>query len=211
MAGKIYVIGIGPGTEDYLLPIARKTARKCDVLVGGNRALDLFADLGKETRLIKGQLKQILNFLKANHLKKTIGVLVSGDPGFYSLLSYLQKNFPDEELEVIPGISSVQLAFARIKETWQNAELGSFHGRNITEALKVLSGGKRVFAFLTDPEHTPQMAAKILLSWDYKVSKAYVCQSLGYPNELICELSLTELAEDPREFLNSILVLMKEG
>lgn len=208
MEPKIKIVGIGPGTEDYLLPIARKTAEAADVLIGGKRALDLFNSLGKETLVITGKLAPVLDYLKLHGGKKRIVVLVSGDPGFYSMLTYLSKHFGRENLEVIPGISSVQLAFARLAETWQDAELNSFHGRDPAAALAVLAEGKKKkFAFLTDPEHTPQKAAAILLDKGIEVKKAVVCQNLGYPDEALRERSLNELAEDKADYPNSVLVL----
>ena len=45
---KIYIIGIGPGTEDYLLPIAKREIERADCLIGAKRLLSLFAELNKE-------------------------------------------------------------------------------------------------------------------------------------------------------------------
>ena len=52
MMNKVYIIGIGSGTEDYLLPMARKEIESSDCLIGGRRALRLFQPLHKEEQII---------------------------------------------------------------------------------------------------------------------------------------------------------------
>ena len=55
--------------------------------------------------------------------------MVSGDPGYYSLLDALRRDFPAKQIMVIPGISAMQYAFARLALPWHDAVLASFHGR----------------------------------------------------------------------------------
>ena len=58
----------------------------------------------------------------------TLWLWVSGDTGYYSLLPYLKEIFTNP-IEVVPGISSMTFAFARLNEVWHDADLMSFHGR----------------------------------------------------------------------------------
>ncbi|GFP19334.1 cobalt-precorrin-7 (C5)-methyltransferase [Candidatus Hakubella thermalkaliphila] len=83
---KVYIVGIGPGSEDYLLPVARKEIKRSDVLVGGKRALALFRDLNKEEIYLEGHFDQAICYIEENRDRKKIAVLVSGDPGLYSFL-----------------------------------------------------------------------------------------------------------------------------
>jgi len=60
---KVYVIGIGPGTEEYLLPVARKEIENSDCLIGGKRALRLFQHLHKEEVPLEGNFEKVIPFL----------------------------------------------------------------------------------------------------------------------------------------------------
>ena len=202
-------MGIGPGTAEYLLPIARKTVEACEVLIGGQRALDLFDDLAKETLIIKAQLAPLVDYLKKNRHRK-IAVLVSGDPGFYSMLTFLSKHFPPEELEIIPGISSIQLAFARLKATWQDAGLASLHGRDLAILDQLMAQGLPKLGLLTDPDHSPQKIAAYLLNKGYTVKRVVVCQNLAYPDEQILVTTLGELINNTEKYLNCVMVIENE-
>ena len=52
-----------------------------------------------------------MDFIARELKEHEVVVMVSGDPGYYSLLDALQRNFEQEKIEVIPGISAMQLAF----------------------------------------------------------------------------------------------------
>ena len=115
---KIKVLGIGPGSKDYILPEVIKECESCDMLIGGRRHLEEFKHLNKETRVITKELKALVDEMKILKESKTLGVIVSGDPGYYSFLDYLKRNFERDELEVIPGISSLQYLFAKGVLSW---------------------------------------------------------------------------------------------
>lgn len=192
MAGMIYVIGIGPGSPDYVLPIAMKIISSVPALAGSSRALQTFAECSQETYSIGGKIEDTLNWLEMKVQMKDVAVLVSGDPGYYSLLVALRRRFSAENLKVIPGISSVQLAFARIAEVWQDAELVSLHGRQAAEDFWPYRQGRKV-AFLTDRHNCPSVIAACLLKagWPSE-TKVWLCERLSYDDEKIAALSLAE-------------------
>jgi precorrin-6y C5,15-methyltransferase (decarboxylating) CbiE subunit len=194
---KIVVVGVGPGGEDYILPIARAKVAEADILIGGERATHPFRSLGKEVLPVDGKLDGLaLNIRKLAQVKK-VAVLVSGDPGFYSLLVYLRRHFTAEELEVYPGISSLQVAFARLGEPWQDAVLLSAHGRNAAEMLpSLLRSGKK--AILTDQNWNPGRIARLILSAGGPDARVALCRRLTTPGESIrcTRLSLLDEAEE---------------
>ena len=67
---------------------------------------------------------------------------MSGDPGYYSLLDALKRDFPSGLIEVIPGLSAMQLAFARLALPWHEASLLSFHGRRPDDKELIYSKGR---------------------------------------------------------------------
>ena len=58
-------------------------------------------------------------------------VLGSGDPNFFGIARFLMRNLPKERIEIFPNVTSVQYAFARIKEPWDDAVFISVHGRGL--------------------------------------------------------------------------------
>ena len=61
--------------------------------------------------------------IEANLGRKRIAVVAGGDPLFYGVARYLCDRLGKERFEVLPHVSSMQLAFARIKESWEEAYL----------------------------------------------------------------------------------------
>ncbi len=211
MSRDISVIGIGPGSLEYLLPAALRKVEGADVLIGGSRALELFQPFNeeKETFTIKGDLRAVIEYLHNLSPDKKVAILVSGDPGFYSFLNFLKENYPSGNISVIPGISSVQLAFARIKSSWHDACLVSLHGRrreNLANYLEEKLQEYPKVAILTDSQLTPDGVARLLLEEGFKDRHSYVLTDLTMPTEKVKELPLTELAQS-REKGNSVVII----
>ncbi len=192
---KIYVLGIGPGNKDYLLPVTEKYVEESDVLIGGERALDLFERYQKEEIVIKADLARVKDYIKKNYQQKQIAVLVSGDPGLYSILNYLKRYFSEEKLEVIPGISAMQLGFAKAKMNWQDAKLTSLHGNeNLEKLIELLSKHKKL-GFFTDDKLPPHKIAQYLVEQGLASKQAVVAEKLSYSDEKILKGSLKQLSE----------------
>jgi len=204
MVYPVKVIGVGPGHPDYLLPIALKQAALCTALTGSARALALFKTAGRPTWVIDGRLTAALSFILEQQKKGPVGVLVSGDPGFYSLLGYLKRYFSLEELEVYPGISSLQLAFARLGLPWQEAALVSLHGRSAADLPAILKE-HRLLGLLVDPAtDLAELAAMFQECGPWKV---YLCRNLSYPDESITLINESRLAGQPA--LNNTVVVIE--
>ncbi len=189
--GKIFVVGTGPGSRDYLTPAAERAVEKAEVLVGGRRALSMF-DSNKPQKVIDRDVKDVVSFLNENR-GKDIAVLTSGDPGFYSILNRLSEDFPEEDLEVVPGVSSMQLCFARIKEPWSDAVFLSAHGKEAEDILGEVKDDKTL-VFLTDANSPPQRIAELLLQNGMDDKRAVVGEDLGGNDERLVDSSLKEVA-----------------
>lgn len=204
---KITVAGTGPGGEEYILPIVREKAAAADVLVGGERALEPFKQLGKEAVPVTADLACLAARLRELAQAKSVLVLVSGDPGFYSLLAYLRRHFARDELEVIPGVSSVQAAFARLCEPWQDALLLSAHGRNAEDIFPaLLSPGKK--GVLTDRVWTPGRIARAILHAGGADAEVALCRHLTTPSEVVERTRLSVM--DGSEEGDCVMVIYHE-
>ncbi len=211
---RIKVVGVGPGSRDYLTPAAQKAAAWADVLVGGPRALGLFKHLGKREVTIDGRPERAVEFIRNNRELK-VAVLVSGDPGLYSFLSYLRRHFDPGELDVIAGVSSVQVAFARACLPWQEAAVFSLHGRDgdrimAEEVLPAVKGRQNV-ALLTDRNHPPQKVAAFLLQHGVLGLRVIVGECLTCPQEKVVEGSLEFIAACPEKFVNCVVLIVNDG
>ncbi len=207
MAHRLIVAGIGPGSREYILPRALSAIESARFLVGGRRALSDFAKAGQETFPVTGDLSSLVAWISEKLTADDVVVMVSGDPGFYSLLPFLKKKFPEIPLTVIPGISSVQTAFCAVGESWQGGEWLSFHGRVPDEKKLLYETGKRL-AFLTDGEHDAAYISAYLmrLGWPAE-TRAAAGEHLSYENERIVTGTLADIAK-LSGFAESVLVVM---
>ncbi len=194
MAHPIRVIGIGPGSPEYITPAAVELIRSADILIGGERNLQAFAGLGKELFTIRNNLQEMAGFIKSRRQDSVIAVLASGDPGFYSVLEYLKKHFNKDELTVVPGISSVQLACARLCISWQDAAFYSVHGRNAGGLAELVRANDKVI-ILTDPDQTPAEIASELKAAGISDKKFFICENLSYSDEHVGEYDINSVPE----------------
>ena len=206
MEHKIIVAGIGPGNPDYIVPAARQAIEEAAVLVGGSRALADFARDGQETMTVRRDIPAVLAFVR-DRLKTTdIVVMVSGDPGYFSLLDALRRDFPLECLQVIPGISSVQLAFSRLALPWHGARLLSMHGRMPEKAELAYAPGA-VLGILTDAVHNSRTIAQLLLQLGWPAeTELFICARLSYADERIIRTTLQGAGQEA-EIGHCILVV----
>ena len=185
MSNKIVVAGIGPGSVDYISPLALKKIKSAKILVGGGRALSDFAEKNQTTFQITSDLDAVINFVREKILFDEVVVMASGDPGYFSILDLLKKNFSSSQIEVIPSISSMQLAFAKLSLSWHSATLASFHGRQPADEEINFCEGK-ILGLLTDSKFNSATISKILIEhgWD-KNSDLVILTKLSYPDEKI--------------------------
>ncbi len=203
---KFSVVGIGPGNMDYILPISRKAVENADLLIGGPRQLELFSYTEKRELLLKGNYKEILTYIKENKEKEKIAVLVSGDPGYHSLLGMISRQFSSDQYRVYPGLSSFQVAMARIGEIWNDADLISLHGKSLS---KVLEGKGKKLVLLTDHKNTPWHIARYLLNHGYEGREALIAENLTYGNEKIRKIKLKDIIEED-EYKLCVMIIMKK-
>lgn len=207
MKPKILIVGIGDNGADSLSRETLRRVAEAEVLLGGERHLAFFPDHPAEKLAIRDNLKELVARLQAE--MRRVVVLASGDPLFYGIAGYLANKVGRDRLEVLPNISSMQLAFARLNESWHDAALVSCHAKPIEDALDVVRDAKKVGIF-TDDENTPARIARELKKAGIGGFRAHVCENLGGSDERISSCGLDELAERTFSPLN-VLVLVKQA
>ncbi|MCH4888268.1 precorrin-6y C5,15-methyltransferase (decarboxylating) subunit CbiE [Acidaminobacter sp. JC074] len=187
---KIWVIGLGPGHPDYMLPIAKIKLSQADRIYGGKRHLEGLDVEGDKVKLLI-PLQETIQDIKKYYKDKQVAVLVSGDTGFYSFLETLKRDFKSDELETYPGISSLQYMFSRLNMSYQEAFIGSVHGRR-TDLDQVFN--KNVCGLLTDKIMTPS----VLVDEAIKLGKSgwiHIGENLSYEDEVIASYRLEDYKE----------------
>ena len=206
MKNKINVLGLGPGNLDYTLPIVLREIEKSDVIIGGIRHIESLGKCAenKEYCYINADLQRILDFIEQNRNKK-ISLILSGDTGFYSMITFMKKHFRADELNVIPGISSIQYMFAKISEYWNDAFISSVHGREVNYVEKLREFRK--IGLLTDKKNTPQKIAEALVEAGMEEAIIFVGENLSYENEKITKMKAREMMKIEKEFEMNVAVI----
>ena len=199
---KLYLVGTGPGSSDYLTEAAVKAAESVDVLVGSQRALELFPDFSGERLLLRARnmdamMKKSVSLVEEG---KDLAILSTGDPGFSGVLKPILNIRDDLDLEVVPGISSLQLAAARLQIPWDDANLITLHGKGNSDAvLDLLDNGK---ATIVLPDFRVEKLAQFLLENGINPErKVTVCERLSYPDERLFTGTVKEVASEEFSYL----------
>ncbi|BCB97404.1 precorrin-6Y-methylase [Dissulfurispira thermophila] len=220
MNGKLYVIGIG------YRPFDKKTKEiifNASIILASNRLFEVFKRY-EEYEAVKDKVKVINNVDETIEFIRTelpsiraIVLLASGDPMFFGIGRRVVRKFGRDNVSIIPDLSSIQIAFARIKEAWDDAFLMSLHGgpdpekrRRLPYEIKdipsLLKRHNKV-AILTDKENNPSAIAKELLK--SSALKIFVCERLGYDDEKVIEGTAEEIAN--KTFREPNVVIIKSG
>ncbi|WP_255993112.1 precorrin-6y C5,15-methyltransferase (decarboxylating) subunit CbiE [Clostridium perfringens] len=200
----VKILGLGPGHEDYIIPKVIKELEKSDYIVGFERAISSLKFLNsisdERFKRVKG-LKEIIEFLKENK-EKRVSIVASGDPTFYGITNYICKNY-EGEVSIVPGISSFQYLTCRVNKTWNDAFVGSMHGReeNFIEVVKE----NKLSIWLTDKKNTPSELSKRLIENSIDCT-IYVGENLSYEDENITIGSPREICEKDYGDLSVIII-----
>ncbi|MGB9978681.1 cobalt-precorrin-7 (C(5))-methyltransferase [Methanobacterium sp.] len=193
---KLYIVGIGPGSKDYLTLASKKAVESSDIVIGSRRALDLFEipDYSKielNAQNMEENVKLAVSEVKTG---KIVSLLSTGDPGFSGILKPILKLKEDINIEVIPGISSVQLCAAKLKIPWDDADLVTMHGKGISEdILDIINNGKPTIML---PNFKPAELANYLIKNGVNSDReAAVCERLSYGDEKILQVTLKDILD----------------
>ena len=211
----IYIVGLGPGHKDYIMTKALEIMKKSDIIIGFKRAIDSLEFIENKKIYINklsdidkficddvcnevfdeicGEENQEADISTSKKVKyNNISIVASGDPTFYGITNYI-KSKTVLETEVIPGISSFQYLTCKLKLPWNNAYLGSLHGR--CEEFLGKINDNNLSIWLTDKDNNPAVLSKILQEAEIKC-KVIIGENLSYEDEIISE-------GNPEEFINT--------
>ena len=205
----ITIVGVGPGDPDLLTLKARDVIRGADYVAGFETVL------GPVRRWIAGEAmpmryrdqEDVLETLAAHaEAGKKCVVCAWGDLNFSSK-ELLDRVRWRAEVELIPGISSVQVACARLGFTMETSMFITLHARDgheegMRELTDALKRRKRNLIVLPRPfDLMPaDIAARLLESSIAADTPLCALQRLSLPDESISQYTLASLADEDKEF-----------
>lgn len=208
---RVSLIGIGMGGPDQLTVKAFKELQACDAVFGAERMLlgisSVIPDAVKTPFYLS---RDILPWLEAHEECRRIGVLYSGDTGFYSGAKKMEEALAREpysqkyDTEIFPGISSVSYLCSRLKTGWEDVRLLSLHGRE-WDIVNEIESNPRVFALL-DGTHTVKNLCRLLKEGGFAQVRLSVGERLSYPDERIIVGTPDALEEQEFDALSAVLI-----
>lgn len=223
---RLFVIGIGYRPLDAR---ARALVLMSEAILASPRLAEVFQGYAefpgcRDRLIVNDGIEGTFSFIRSLLTRGATAVtlLASGDPLFHGIGRRAIAEFGTGEVEVLPDLSCIQVAFARLGVTWDDALLISLHGgpdpgrrRKLEHDLgdlPSLATDHSKIAILTDDVNTPSAIARRLSEAStVAVPEMYVCERLCYPDERVLAGSLQELAGRTFRQPNVVILLSGEG
>ncbi len=223
---KVHIIGIG------FRPLENKAVDSVlesdDVLVN-SRLLEVFKGYAeyesvKDKIIVHATVYETLDYIADNYKQRKISLLAAGDPMFFGIGRLVVERLGRDDVVVFPDLSSIQVAFSRVRETSNNALFVSLHGgpdpskrrkmqHEISEVPSLLMKHGKL-AILTDKVNTPEKIAGVLNSALVKGNTSpiiFVCEKIGYADEKVYEGTPEEISEQTFQHPNVVIITLGTG
>ncbi len=224
------LIGILDDGWAGLSDAARARLAAAALVIGAGRTLDLArAQLPKaELKDMDGALGKVPEWTQAALAEgRTVAILATGDPLCHGIAAWLagklagERNSPPE---ILPNVSTLQLACARFRQPWQDIKIASCHSKDAGEwfvgatpehglypALRAIALHTHVFLF-TGPENNPARVARALQMAGYasdEITLSVACRLQRPDEQLFPTLTLDAAASTDFPEPNVVLVERK--
>ena len=201
------VVGIGADGWTGLDPARRDAIESADVVLGGERHLAMLpGEVGAERRVwpapLRAGLPELLHELAGRH----VVALASGDPLVSGIGSTLVDLLGPEAVEILPAVSSVAIAQARLGWAAETVDVIRDHRL----LLRHLAPGRRVVVLSSDGS-TPARVARLLDESGYGESSMTVFGDLGSDEESRTDDVASAWGEKPAPALNLVAVTCADG
>ncbi len=217
MKPKAYIIGVGPGSSDFLSERARDRIHRAQVILGWDMDLLPAKDLLTGKEIYRQDVKNYREAAKevAEKFKDTdtaVAILRVGDPCISSGLIGLLELFAGYEIEIVPGVSSVQLASSLARINIDQAVVITFHeSGDIEERMRFMRDAVRSgrhLLMLSGEELRPGAAARYLVEQGIpETLPVLICERLTLPNETLTWTTLGKL-RDLQPYWLAVIVIV---
>ena len=221
---KCRIIGVLDDGVASLSRAALAHLQQAQLVIGGTRALQLFGEHIDPVALqrdLTGALSQVPEWIRAAQTDaQRVVVLATGDPLCHGIAAYLASRLCIEAIEVIPNVSTLQLACARLGLPWQDMKFSSVHSKDAGDWAEGAEPGHGLYALLRDirqndrlailtsPANTPDRIARMLmaegLADDFEMA---VAERLCQPDErIVSGMPISAAAQMPFADPNVVLL-----
>ncbi|MEN8614008.1 precorrin-6y C5,15-methyltransferase (decarboxylating) subunit CbiE [Dehalogenimonas sp. THU2] len=219
-----FIIGIGPGGKQFLTPKAEKIIDSCGVVVGWAQALNTVRPLIEGKMVIEQTCADYQNALSsasetARSLTTNVAVLVADDPLTYSAgLDSFKRPFSGFKLEIIPAISSFQLAAAAAKISLEDSLLvvyapdaqGNIDEEDLNNKRRRMLGAfdsSYHLIIMSDLEQTlGQTAAFLIANGLPRDARAIIGEQIGTDEEVITTTDLESAAATSYHWMSMMII-----
>lgn len=201
----VLIVGVEASGLAHLSPRAREGLASASLVAGSRRLLAQLGPSTAETWEITDQPGELVQRLRHRGSAELCVVLASGDPLFYGIGFLLGEALGRDQIEVLPAVSSMQLAFARAGLAWHDAVIASVRDEGPESALLPLLGRSKLGLF-TRSGSAPARIAEFFLERGLDDYDAWVGENLGGLEERMTALPLTELPGRTFSDLNVLLL-----
>tara|TARA_Y100000588_G_scaffold65696_1_gene65663 strand:- start:515 stop:1213 length:699 start_codon:yes stop_codon:yes gene_type:complete len=221
---KVYAVGVGPGSARYVTDVVKDVISKCDVVIGYGYTIKTIEEYVKEKRILEITMKNQEDAYQeiAKEGNHTILVPFTGDVNFSEseVVDRLIEIF--DKVEIIPGISSTQVAASRAKVPTDKSKVITMHistsiEEKKLELQKALIDGLSVILvprpWPKQPEKhfMPSEISKYLRNngFDTKHMKVHVFEAITTENETSFEGTVDQLEE--KEFSDLSVMVFNQA
>jgi precorrin-6B C5,15-methyltransferase / cobalt-precorrin-6B C5,C15-methyltransferase len=209
MGARVSVVGIGADGWNGLPAASRAVVESADVLLGGRRHLETVPASVAERATWPSPLLPSLPGLLERYAGRHLVVLASGDPLVSGIATSLVALLGPDHVEVLPAVSSVALARARLGWSAESTDVVSVVGRDLAVVRRFLSPGRRLVVLSADGS-TPAELAALLVEAGFGASEVTVLSDLGADSET-CVRATAASWSGPSPALNVVGVRVVAG
>lgn len=209
--GKVYAVGVGPGSSKYVTKIVEEIIRKCDVVIGYKYTLKTIKELlsGKEVyEITMNNQEESYQNIQKNLGDRTLVVPFTGDVNFSEseVVDRLVEIFGD--VKIVPGISSIQVAASMARVPLDKSKVITMHVTSSIEEKKLELQKSLIDGFSVvlvprpwpkqpDKHFMPSEIAKYLKKngFDTEKIRVHVYEALTTDQETVFEGTVRELEE----------------
>ena len=204
---KLVILGIGDDGLAGLTDSARRVLATSDLILGAASIVSLLADLPARKVVLDPDMTEALRQVR-EALKREIPFWpVAAILFFTAWRATCATGSGKNSFEVLPHVSSMQLAFARVKESWEDAYLTNLAGRPIEAVIDRIRTAEKVGLFTSESSRRRGCARAPGRGIDY--FRAFVCENLGSPDERVTQGELAEMAGMDFNPLNVLILVRK--
>ena len=223
--GKVYAVGVGPGSPDYITENVKKIILESDVVIGYKYTLNIISNFLQEKEVYEITMEDQEGMYQKISQELGDRVLVvpfTGDVNFSEseVVDRLIEIFGD--VDIIPGISSIQVAASKSKVPLDKSKTITMHVTTSIESKKIelqkaLVDGYNVILiprpWPKDPEKhfMPSEIAKYLKQngFDTSKMKVHVFEALTTENEIVFEGMVDQL--EGKEFSDLSVMVFNQA